>query len=145
MLGGLVLARCDDDTTSLTGAVTDQTQLHGVLATIRDLGVPLMSLGRDWPGNGEDRWPSQTSRFITAGHIRCLVRTTRLPPLPDGSRVARGGTGVGGTGRCSRPAGGHEIPQTRTRACTTGAIHDRSAGLIRSTHVDIHDIQRGMT
>jgi hypothetical protein len=43
-LGGLVLTRLDDDTTSLTGSVVDQAQLHGILARIRDLGVPLLSL-----------------------------------------------------------------------------------------------------
>ncbi len=43
-LGDLTLARLDDGTTSLTGPVIDQAQLHGVLARIRDLGVPLLTL-----------------------------------------------------------------------------------------------------
>jgi hypothetical protein len=43
-LGDLVLVRLDDGSTSLTGRVVDQAQLHGVLAGIRDLGVPLLSL-----------------------------------------------------------------------------------------------------
>jgi RimJ/RimL family protein N-acetyltransferase len=38
------LARQDDGTTVLTGSLADQSQLHGVLARIRDLGVPLVSL-----------------------------------------------------------------------------------------------------
>ena len=33
-----------DGTTNLTGQVVDQAQLHGVLARIRDLGVPLLTL-----------------------------------------------------------------------------------------------------
>ena len=43
-LGDLTLVRLDDGTTSLTGPVIDQAQLHGVLARVRDLGVPLLSL-----------------------------------------------------------------------------------------------------
>lgn len=42
--GDLTLARLDDGTTSLTGPVVDQAHLHGILARIRDLGVPLLSL-----------------------------------------------------------------------------------------------------
>lgn len=43
-LEDLALVRLDDGTTSLTGPVTDQAHLHGVLARIRDLGVPLLTL-----------------------------------------------------------------------------------------------------
>ena len=43
-LDNLTLVRLDDGTTSLTGPVTDQAQLHGVLARIRDLGVPLLTI-----------------------------------------------------------------------------------------------------
>jgi hypothetical protein len=43
-LDDLALVRLDDGTTSLTGPVIDQAQLHGVLARIRDLGVPLLTL-----------------------------------------------------------------------------------------------------
>jgi RimJ/RimL family protein N-acetyltransferase len=38
------LVRQDDGTTVLTGSLSDQSQLHGVLARIRDLGAPLVSL-----------------------------------------------------------------------------------------------------
>lgn len=44
---GMTLER--DDTchmTILTGAVPDQTALHGLLARIRDLGLPLLSVTR---------------------------------------------------------------------------------------------------
>jgi hypothetical protein len=34
----------DDGTTTLTGLVQDQAQLHGLLAKIRDLGAPLIQL-----------------------------------------------------------------------------------------------------
>lgn len=43
-LGDLTLLRLNDGTTSLTGPLIDQAQLHGLLARIRDLGVPLLTL-----------------------------------------------------------------------------------------------------
>jgi hypothetical protein len=50
-LGGFDLARLDDGTTTLTGRVVDQAQLHGILARIRDLGVTLLMLRTlDGPG-----------------------------------------------------------------------------------------------
>ena len=42
--GDLTLTHHDDGTTSLTGAVTDQAELHGHLTKIRDLGVTLISV-----------------------------------------------------------------------------------------------------
>ena len=41
---GLDLAHDADGTTTLTGAVADQAELHGILTRIRDLGVTLISL-----------------------------------------------------------------------------------------------------
>jgi hypothetical protein len=43
--GDLALTHEDDGTTSLTGVVCDQAELHGLLTKIRDLGVTLISLG----------------------------------------------------------------------------------------------------
>src|SRR6185369_16037920 len=43
-LDDLALVRHDDGTTVLTGPVSDQSQLHGLLARVRDLGAPLLSL-----------------------------------------------------------------------------------------------------
>lgn len=43
-LGDLTLLRLDDGTTTLTGAVVDQAQLHGLLARVRDLGVTLLTV-----------------------------------------------------------------------------------------------------
>ncbi|MDT5025494.1 MAG: hypothetical protein QOE61_1920 [Micromonosporaceae bacterium] len=49
--GGLTLIREDDGTTTLRVAVTDQAELHGLLAKIRDLGAPLLSVNTsDAPG-----------------------------------------------------------------------------------------------
>jgi hypothetical protein len=52
--GGLTLIREDDGTTTLRGAVTDQAKLHGLLAKIRDLGAPLLSVNTapDQVGDG---------------------------------------------------------------------------------------------
>ena len=41
---GFAVSRRDDGTTALRGVVTDQSELHGLLAQVRDLGVPLVSV-----------------------------------------------------------------------------------------------------
>lgn len=43
-LGDLDLAHADDGTTTLTGAMTDQAQLYGVLAGLRDIGATLVGV-----------------------------------------------------------------------------------------------------
>jgi hypothetical protein len=43
---GLELAQHRDDETTLTGLVADQPALHGLLAKVRDLGLPLLSVIR---------------------------------------------------------------------------------------------------
>jgi len=45
-LGAHALTHNDDSTTTLTLMAVDQTQLHGVLAGVRDLGVDLLELHR---------------------------------------------------------------------------------------------------
>ena len=50
--GGLTLIHEDDGTTTLRGAVTDQAELHGLLAKVRDLGTTLISVNTiDTPGH----------------------------------------------------------------------------------------------
>ena len=41
---GLTVTHEDDGTTTLRGAVRDQSELHGLLAKIRDLGTTLISV-----------------------------------------------------------------------------------------------------
>ena len=41
---GMTLSTEPDGSTALRGPVVDQSALHGVLARLRDLGVPLISL-----------------------------------------------------------------------------------------------------
>lgn len=43
-LGGLEITRDAQGYSLLTGTVPDQAALHGILAQIRDLGLPLVSL-----------------------------------------------------------------------------------------------------
>lgn len=44
--GGLALALEENGDTLLTGPVTDQAALHGLLKKVRDLGIPLISVNR---------------------------------------------------------------------------------------------------
>jgi hypothetical protein len=48
-LEGLALTRENDGTTTLTGPLADQAALHGVLNTIRDLNLPIVSVRRVCP------------------------------------------------------------------------------------------------
>ena len=66
-LGDLTLVRLDDGTTSLVGPLVDQAQLHGVLARIRDLGVPLLMLHAV---DGPVRQPHPGSRAHPAAGTR---------------------------------------------------------------------------
>jgi hypothetical protein len=40
----LTLARQGDGTSTLTGPLADQAQLHGILATLRDIGATIVSV-----------------------------------------------------------------------------------------------------
>ena len=48
---GLALTLENDGTTTLRGIVTDQSELHGLLTKIRDLGLSLISLTPADPGS----------------------------------------------------------------------------------------------
>jgi hypothetical protein len=45
-IGDLTVLRQDDGTTVLVGPIVDQAAPHGVIARIRDLGLPLLSVNR---------------------------------------------------------------------------------------------------
>ena len=55
-LGGLTVDRRSDGTTVLVGSVVDQAALHGVIARIRDLGLPLLAVIRMPVPSGESSW-----------------------------------------------------------------------------------------
>ncbi len=50
---GLTITLEDNGETLLTGPVTDQAALHGLLRKVRDLGLPLLSVNRMEPGQNE--------------------------------------------------------------------------------------------
>lgn len=53
--GGLVITQDANGDTLLAGPVVDQTALHGLLAKVRDLGLPLISVTRrDTEQNEQD-------------------------------------------------------------------------------------------
>lgn len=59
-LDGMDITPDADGTTTLHGPVTDQSALHGLLARLRDIGLPLLSVTRIDPGN-----PPHTARSHT--------------------------------------------------------------------------------
>lgn len=55
---GMTLAPQDDGTTVIDGDVADQSALHGLLRTISDLGLPLVSItATDGPAHPHRRTP----------------------------------------------------------------------------------------
>jgi len=47
---GLTITLEDNGVTLLRGLVVDQAALYGVLRKVRDLGMPLLAVNRDYPG-----------------------------------------------------------------------------------------------
>ncbi len=59
-LGGLRLTHATDGTSILRGPITDQAQLHGLLAKVRDLGATLLSVrALDTPSRPPDGSPGR--------------------------------------------------------------------------------------
>ncbi len=56
--GGFTIARYDDGTCTLTGPVTDQSQLHSILARLRDIAATLLSLRTT---DNDDEWGAGAS------------------------------------------------------------------------------------
>lgn len=69
--GDLALTHEGDGTTSLTGVISDQAELHGLLTKIRDLGVTLISLEVMDPPEGVDHSPSR--------QVRTRLSTSTVP------------------------------------------------------------------
>jgi hypothetical protein len=51
---GMEIANEPAGATVITGVVADQAALHGLLAKVRDLGLPLLSVERVGPEHRED-------------------------------------------------------------------------------------------
>ena len=47
---GLSITLEDNGVTLLRGLVVDQAALYGLLRKVRDLGMPLLAVNRDYPG-----------------------------------------------------------------------------------------------
>jgi hypothetical protein len=52
-VAGLTFSHASDGTTVLFGPVVDQAALYGVLRTVRDLGLPLLSVVHIGPDQGD--------------------------------------------------------------------------------------------
>lgn len=65
---GLSLSHASDGTTILAGPVVDQSALYGLLRTVRDIGLPLLSVVQVEPGpaNGTDVDSNTDNREATA-------------------------------------------------------------------------------
>ena len=61
---GLTLTRQDDGTTLIAGPVVDQSALHGLLAKVRDTGLPLVSVEhvKSDPNSTDPRQTGNTPR-----------------------------------------------------------------------------------
>ena len=81
-LGDVALVRNDDATTTLTVRISDQAQLYGVVAGIRDLGVTLLSL------RTVDETP--TGRAESAPVLAHRLHTDRLTLRPATAADAEG-------------------------------------------------------
>ncbi len=52
---GLTITLEENGNTLLTGTVVDQSALHGLLKKVRDLGMPLLSINRVKPDQGDGK------------------------------------------------------------------------------------------
>jgi len=82
-LDDLTLVRHHDGTTVLTGWLGDQSQLHGLLARIRDLGAPLLSMS-----TSEHPAPAAGSAAPARSVLRHPLCTERLTLRPGTERDA---------------------------------------------------------
>ena len=52
-LGGLTIAHTEEDNTVLTGSLPDQAALYGLIAQLRNLGLPLVFVNSEEQGQAE--------------------------------------------------------------------------------------------
>ena len=87
-LDGMDLAPDGDGTTVLRGRVVDQAALHGLLARLRDLGLPLISVARVDPTTAAHRRPRHPP---PSRHTRpeTDMTTTTAPSATTGTTARR--------------------------------------------------------
>jgi uncharacterized protein (TIGR01777 family) len=114
---GLLISAGPDGTTLLSGAVPDQSAMHGILAAIRDLGLPIVAVETTaGPGDGAPG-RARPSRILIAGAGGLL-----------GSAVA------------GHLAAGHEVVRLVRRTAGPGEIAwDPDAGTIHRARLDGFD------
>jgi len=90
-LGGLTITRNRDATTTLTGPLADQAQLHGALTALRDIGATLLDLRTtDRTGTQQPPMPAELERALRTERLtlRPAAPGPGRPPGPDGDRPA---------------------------------------------------------
>jgi len=60
-LGDVTISHTDQGETVLTGPVADQSALYGLIAKLRDLGLPLVSVNLLRTTDQEGTWPAANS------------------------------------------------------------------------------------
>lgn len=69
--GDLAIQLLDDGSSVLTGTIQDQAALYGVIARIRDMGMPLLAIERIGDGEGNN----ERGRPAARGHVLRLLHT----------------------------------------------------------------------
>lgn len=80
-LGGLAMTRDPDGTTTLTGPVADQAQLHGLLTGLRDIGATLLELRAD--EEAEAACPTSDHQPVLVHALRTERLTLRAAVADD--------------------------------------------------------------
>lgn len=77
---GMTLARHEDGTTTLRGELPDQSALHGLLAVLRDTGLPLVSVAQVGADGSTDRMTAAVYRRFGGPDVVALADVERPRP-----------------------------------------------------------------
>lgn len=79
-LDGMTLTRDDDGTTTLRGTLPDQSALHGVIAQLRDAGIPLLSVAQVDPDGSTSRMSAAVYRRFGGPEVVHIADVPRPRP-----------------------------------------------------------------